>query len=133
MLNAVYLMGRVVRDPELRMTPTGKAVTTITLAHHTGHKDSDGKETVYFIDVTAWQQKADYACRYLHKGQTIAVEGELIVSRKNDAAGKTINTLGVTASRIHFADAAPKQTDAAPVIPVMPVMEELSEEDDLPF
>lgn len=133
MLNTVILMGRVVRDPELRMTPSGTAVTTITLANHTGRKDSGGNEIVNFIDVTAWQEKADFACRYLRKGQKVVVDGHITVNRKKDAAGKTTHSLGVIASSIYFAD-TPQKTSAEKdeyMPSILP--EEYRDDDDLPF
>lgn len=54
MLNKIFLMGRLVRDPELRVTNTGRAVTNITIAVDRDFKDASGEYPTDFVDVSAW-------------------------------------------------------------------------------
>jgi single-strand DNA-binding protein len=80
MLNRVILIGRLVADPEHRMTQTGKGVANLRVA-----VDRKGREKeTDFFDVTAWGQSADFACTYLSKGRLVAVEGRLQVRQYTD-------------------------------------------------
>jgi single-strand DNA-binding protein len=80
MLNRVVLIGRLVADPEHRMTQTGKGVANLRVA-----VDRKGREKeTDFFDVTAWGQSADFACTYLSKGRLVAVEGRLQVRQYTD-------------------------------------------------
>ena len=80
MLNRVILVGRLVADPEHRMTQTGKGVANLRVA-----VDRKGREKeTDFFDVTAWGQSADFASTYLSKGRLVAVEGRLQVRQYTD-------------------------------------------------
>lgn len=75
MLNICALQGRLARDPELRQTGTGKQVATFTLAVDRGRKDANGKSVVDWIPVIAWERAAEFAYKWLTKGQMVAVDG----------------------------------------------------------
>lgn len=72
--NRVIFMGNLTRDVEVRYTPSGTAVTDITLAANRKYKDQD--ETT-FVDVTLWGRTAEIAGEYLAKGSSALVEGRL--------------------------------------------------------
>ena len=61
MLNVIALQGRLVRDPELRQTTTGKQVATFTLAGDRGRRDARGKAVADFLAVVAWERAAEFA------------------------------------------------------------------------
>ena len=85
MLNRIIIMGRLVRDPELRTTQSGIPVTSFTLAVDRDFKSRDsGEKSTDFIDVVAWRQTAELCARYLSKGRKVAVEGS-IQNRSYDA------------------------------------------------
>ena len=76
--NKVILMGNVVRDPELRYTPSGTAVTDVTLAvNRSFGSGEDRKKETLFIDVVAWSRSAETICRYVKRGDPLHVEGRL--------------------------------------------------------
>jgi single-strand DNA-binding protein len=80
MLNRVVLIGRLVADPEHRMTQSGKGVANLRVA-----VDRKGREKeTDFFDVTAWGQSADFAATYLSKGRLVAIEGRLQVRQYTD-------------------------------------------------
>ena len=77
MLNICALQGRLARDPELRQTNTGKQVATFTLAVDRGRRDTNGQSVADWIPVIAWEKAAEFAYKWLHKGQMVAVDGRL--------------------------------------------------------
>lgn len=100
MLNKIFLMGRMVRDPEVRSTTTGKTVTSFTIAC-----ERDGKEKqTDFFDVTAWNQTGDFVKNYFGKGRMIVVVGRLQTRKWEDKDGKTRTAFEVVAESVYFAD-----------------------------
>ncbi len=77
--NKVILAGNLTRDPELRYTPKGTAIASFTLAVNRKWKSETGelKEEVSFIDVEAWDKRAETIAQYLKKGRPFLVEGRL--------------------------------------------------------
>lgn len=122
-LNKVFLMGNLTRDPELRYTPSGSAVTDLPLAINrawTG-KDGDRKEEVLYVDVTVWDRQAENCCQYLKKGRGVHVEGSLKMESWDDkTTGEKKSKIKVLAERIQFLDrredggAADSEGGAAP-------------------
>ncbi len=106
-LNKVFLMGNLTRDPELRYTPSGSAVTDLGLAVNrswTG-KDGERKEDTLFIDVTVWDRQAENCCQYLKKGRAIHVEGSLKMESWDDkTTGEKRSKIKVLADRVQFLD-----------------------------
>lgn len=79
-MNKVFLIGRLVRDPEMRLTSSGIAVSRFTLAIDRGFKRADESErTADFIRVVAWRRLAEICNDYLKKGKLVAIEGRLQV------------------------------------------------------
>ena len=76
--NKVILIGRSVRDPELRYTPNGTAVTSFTLANNSSYGSGDNKkESVSYFDCVAWSKAAEIITEYLKKGKQILITGRL--------------------------------------------------------
>lgn len=103
MLNVVALQGRMTRDPELRHTQAGKAVTSFSLAVERDFK-SNGEKGTDFIDVVAWGQTAEFVCNYLGKGRMIGVTGRLQVREWQDRDGNRRRSAEVQADRVYFLD-----------------------------
>lgn len=105
MLNRIIIMGRLVKDPELRMTNSGAKVTTITVAVDRDFqaKDSAEKQTD-FIDVVAWQQRAEFICNFFTKGRMIVVEGSLQSRKWQDKNEQNRVSWEVVASNVYFGD-----------------------------
>ena len=77
--NKVFLMGNLTRDPELRYTQSGMAVTDFGLAINRSYTGKDGvkKDSTVFVDIVVWGRRAEVACEFLSKGRPIFVEGRL--------------------------------------------------------
>lgn len=104
MYNKVTLVGRLVRDPELRYTPSGKAVANFTLAVDRGFKDKEsGEGSADFIKITTWDKQAETVGNILKKGRLVLVEGS-IRTGSYEKDGQKIYTTDVQASRVVFLD-----------------------------
>ena len=77
MINRVVLVGRLVRDPELRTTNSGTSVCSFTVAVDNRTKDNEGNRTTSFIPCAVFQQTADNMTKFLRKGSLVGVEGRL--------------------------------------------------------
>src|SRR5438093_9226708 len=77
--NKVLLMGNLTRDPEIKYTPKGMAVTELGLAVNREYTTDGGekREEVTFVDVTVWGRQAETSAEYLKKGRPVFVEGRL--------------------------------------------------------
>ncbi|MDO4288319.1 MAG: single-stranded DNA-binding protein [Eubacterium sp.] len=75
-MNKIVLIGRMVRDPELRTTTTGKSMTRFGVAVERKYKQ-EGQPTADFIDVVAWGRLAEIIVQYMKKGRRIAINGRL--------------------------------------------------------
>ena len=103
MLNRVILIGRLVRDPELRYTDNGKAFGTFTLAIDREYVNNEGETDTDFIDVITWERLAENCTQFLEKGRMTAVEGRLQI-RKNKKEEKTYINPEVVARNVRFID-----------------------------
>lgn len=81
MLNICALQGRLARDPELRQTNTGKQVATFTLAVDRGRRDANGQSQADWIPVIAWEKAAEFAYKWLHKGQMVLLRRQRLFQR----------------------------------------------------
>ena len=105
MLNHIVIMGRLVRDPELRRTGSGVAVTSFSLAVDRDFSGKDGgeKETD-FIDCVAWRQTGEFVSRYFTKGRMAVVSGRLQIRNWTDKEGNKRRTAEVIADNVYFGD-----------------------------
>ena len=78
--NRVILIGRLTRDPELRYTASGLAVTTFSIAVDRFQKNEQGERQTDFFRCKAWRQKAEFVQQYIQKGRLVAVEGRIELS-----------------------------------------------------
>lgn len=104
MLNKVIIMGRLTRDPELRRTQGGTAVTSFTMAVDRDFKSQSGEKETDFIDVVAWRNTGEFAAKYLAKGRMAAVEGRIQVRDWQDKDGNRRKSVEVVADNVYFAD-----------------------------
>ena len=105
MLNHITIMGRLVRDPELRRTGSGVAVASFTVAvdRDFGGRDGGEKETD-FIDCVAWRQTGEFVSKYFTKGRMIVVSGRLQIRSWTDKDGNKRRTAEVVADNCYFGD-----------------------------
>ena len=105
MLNQIIIMGRLTRDPELRRTQTGTAVTSFSLAVDRDFKSREsGEKATDFIDVVAWRQTAEFVCQYFAKGRMAVVEGRLQIRDWKDKDGNNRRSAEVVADNVYFGD-----------------------------
>ena len=104
MLNKIFIMGRLTRDPELRRTQSGTAVTSFTLAVDRDFKSQSGEKETDFIDVVAWRSTAEFAAKYFTKGRMAIVEGRLQSRPWTDKEGNSRRSAEVVADNIYFGD-----------------------------
>lgn len=119
MLNKVFIMGRLTRDPELRRTNSGTAVTSFTLAVDRDFKNADGTKETDFIDCVAWRSTAEFAAKYFTKGRMAVVEGRLQMREWQDKDGNKRRNAEVIADNLYFGDSrrdnGGHQAEKAPV------------------
>ena len=104
MLNKIFIMGRLTRDPELRRTQSGTAVTSFTLAVDRDFKSQSGEKETDFIDVVVWRSTAEFAAKYFTKGRMAIVEGRLQIRPWTDKEGNSRRSAEVVADNIYFGD-----------------------------
>lgn len=140
MLNHVTVMGRLARDPELRHTQSGTAVTGFTLAVERDFKDKNSGESVTdWISCTAWKGTAEFVSRYFQKGRMAIVDGRLQTRNYQDKDGNKRTAVEVVADHVYFGDSKRDSDpldkladDAAPVSE--PSFQEMEDDpSELPF
>ena len=114
------------RDPELRRTGTGTAVTSFSLAVDRDFKSQSGEKETDFIDIVAWRSTAEFVSKYFTKGRMAVVEGRLQIRDWTDKDGGKRRSAEVVADNVYFGDskrdggdssgysAAPAYKNAAP-------------------
>ena len=104
MLNKIIIMGRLTRDPELRRTGSGTAVTSFSLACDRDFKSQSGDKETDFIEVVAWKNNAEFVSKYFSKGRMAVVEGRLQIRDWTDKDGGKRRSAEVVADNVYFAD-----------------------------
>ena len=114
MLNHITIMGRLVRDPELRYTQTGTPVASFTLAvdRDYGGKDGGEKQTD-FIDCVAWRHTGEFAAKYFTKGSMAVAAGRLQIRDWTDKEGNKRRNAEVLVENIYFGSSK-KDSASAP-------------------
>lgn len=101
-LNKVMIIGHLGRDPEMRYTPSGRPVTTFTMAVSRSWNSADGErhsETEWF-NVVAWGNLAEICKQYLTKGQQVYIEGRLQTRRWDDKEGAKHTSVEIVANEM---------------------------------
>ncbi len=120
MLNKIIIMGRLTRDPELRRTQSGTAVTSFSIACDRDFKSQSGEKETDFIDVVAWRTTAEFVSKYFAMGRMAVVIGRLQLRDWTDRDGNKRRAAEIVADSVYFGDSKPadaqaggKQTSAA--------------------
>lgn len=128
-LNKVMIIGNLGRDPEMRYTPSGRPVTTFSVATSRSWNTSEGEKRVEteWFNVVAWSNLAEICKQYLTKGQQVYIEGRLQTRHWDDAEGNKHTSVEIVASemiilgeRREAGESAAPETDSV-------------EEDEFPF
>ena len=101
MLNQLLIIGRLVNDPELRKTESGKNVTNITLAVPRSYKNINGEYDTDFVDCVLWNNVAESTTEYCHKGDLLGVKGRIQTRSYEKEDGKKFVT-EVVAEKVSF-------------------------------
>lgn len=102
MLNRVVLIGRLTKDPELRYTPSGIAVTTFTLAVDRNFKNANGERDTDFIPCIVYRQQAESCAEYLAKGKMASVDGRIQVRSFEGQDGQRRWVTEIIADNVQF-------------------------------
>lgn len=118
MLNHIVIMGRLVRDPELRRTGAGTAVTNITVAVDRDYSGKDGGEKkTDFINCVAWRQTGEFISKYFTKGSMIVVSGRLELRDWTDKDGIKRTSAEINVESAYFGSTK-KESEAAASAPM---------------
>ena len=104
MLNQVCLIGRLCAEPELKYTPSGKAVANLRLAVERDFKNPAGERECDFFNITVWGQGAEFVHNYLGKGRLVSVMGRLQLRQWTTPDGQKRQSVDVIADRINPLD-----------------------------
>lgn len=110
MLNLVALTGRITRDPELRRTDSGVAVTSISIAVQRNYK-VEGEYPTDFHDCVAWRGTAEFICKHFKKGSMITVVGNLETRKFTDKEGNNRKAVEVIVKDAYFGDSAKRDNN----------------------
>lgn len=102
MINRVVLVGRMTRDPELRRTPQGDAVTSFTLAVNRNFTSRDGQQQADFINCVVWRKPAENVERYCSKGSLVGVEGRIQTRSYDNSQGQKVYVVEVICDSVQF-------------------------------
>lgn len=144
MLNCVTLMGRLVADPELRTTTTGRSVCSFRIAVDRSYAKAGEQRQADFINIVAWETTANFVARYFKKGSMIAIQGQLQTRTYDANDGTKRNIVEVIAREVSFCGSRTETgtVQAAPVAPAQAPtyqtaapsdFEEIDDDEDLPF
>ena len=136
MLNRVVLIGRLTRDPELRYSPSGVAVTNFTLAVDRKFKNAQGEKETDFIPCVVFKQLAEHCANYLAKGKLASVDGRIQVRTYNDKDGQKRWVTEVIAEDVHFLspkDSGGGSSDQSSSSRTGSFGHEVNLDDDIPF
>ena len=129
-MNKVVLLGRVVKDPEVRNTQSNTMVCSFSLAVNRRFKQ-EGQPDADFINIVAWNKTAEFVAKYFTKGQQVAVVGRIQTRNYDNSEGKKVYVTEVVAEEVHFADS--KKDNNAGFEPVEEFTPVAQEGEKLPF
>lgn len=103
-MNHATLLGRLTKQPELKQTQSGISVCNFTVAVDRKYKNQDGTRETDFIPCVAWRHTAEFIAKYFHKGERIAVEGEIRPKSWEDETGQRRYMTEIVVDQAYFAD-----------------------------
>jgi len=115
-LNKCMVIGNLGRDPEMRYTPSGQAVTQFTVAVNRNYKDAQGErqEETEWFRIVCWGQQAEFAAEYLRKGNKVYVEGRLQTRQWEGQDGQKRYTTELVANTIQTLERRPRDDAGEP-------------------
>lgn len=132
MINNVILIGRLVREPELRKSSSGNSIANFTIAVDNRTKNPDGTRSTSFIPCVAFNQTADNVVKFVHKGSQVAVQGSLSQRSYAKQDGTKVNVFEILCDNVQFLE--PKKEDGNPIEKAnLSIDTPPDDEDSLPF
>ncbi|WP_019299071.1 single-stranded DNA-binding protein [Lactococcus garvieae] len=111
MINNVVLVGRIVRDPELRYTPQNTAVATFTLAVNRRFKNAQGEREADFINCVIWRQPAENLANWAKKGTLVGITGSIQVRNYENKEGQRVYVTEVLADNFQMLESNSNKTE----------------------
>lgn len=136
MLNHVVLIGRLTKDPELRYTPTGVAVTNFTLAVDRKFKNAQGEKETDFFTCVVYRQLAELCANYLAKGKLASVDGRIQIRTyldKEDKKHWVTEIIGEDVTFLSPKEGAPGNRESSSSNGSNSFGHEVNLDDDIPF
>jgi len=138
MLNKVFLIGRLTRDPEIRFLPSGSQVTSFTIAVNRPYRvNNEWKEETYFFDIESFGLLAERLGKQLNKGTQILIEGQLRQDRWETASGEKRTKIKVVADKVNIisgkSQERPVEKEEEPDLDITAEPEDFSSDEDVPF
>ena len=133
MINRTVLVGRLVKDPELRYTPSGVAVARFTLAVNRTFSNGQGEKETDFIQCTVWRKPAENVANFLKKGSLAGVEGRIQTGSYEGTDGKRVYTTEVVADSVQFLEPKASNSDNESTPPSTPQQQNYMRVDEDPF
>lgn len=110
MINQVTLVGRLTKDPELRITPDGVSVVNVTLALNRHYKNQNGEFETDFVQCTLWRKAAENTALYCHKGSMVGITGRIQTRSYDNQEGKRTFITEVVAESVKFIGKKPSES-----------------------
>lgn len=140
MLNHITVMGRLVRNPEVRKTPADVSVANFTVAVDRDVKNKEtGERETDFLDVVVWRYTAEFVSKYCVKGSQVVVDGRLQIRNWTDKDGNKRKNAEIQAENVYITgkkngDTSGDETENTPQEkPSQPAANDNDDETDLPF
>lgn len=111
MINNVVLVGRIVREPELRYTPQNTAVSTFTLAINRRFKNAQGEREADFINCVIWRQPAENLANWAKKGTLVGITGSIQVRNYENKEGQRVYVTEVLADNFQMLESNSNKTE----------------------
>ena len=112
-INTAAITGRLTKDPELRVTASGKQVCSFTVACNRKKKKGEDEAQADFISCVTWDQSADYVSRYGHKGDRVQLDGRIQTRHYEDKDGKTVWVTEIQTNNVSLIPKSGREPDPA--------------------
>lgn len=107
----VYAIGNLTRDPEMRYTPQGKAVTEFSIASNEGYGE---KRTTEYLDCQVWEKLAESVAEHCRKGRKVFIEGRYTTRQWEDKSGNKRTQVRINCNNVEYLDRPTQREDPLP-------------------
>ena len=132
-MNKAILIGNLTRDPEMRTTGSGTAVTSFSIAVQRRFANKSGEKETDFIPIVAWKNTAEICMKYLRKGSKVAVSGSIQTRSYEASDGSRRYITEIVADEVEFLTKSTENIASSSLSPASPVSDMQETNEDLPF